>query len=47
MFSNEDLEGDTVLDKIGNNTSMVKYIELYRFTPREYYCIMILTITMK
>lgn len=46
-FSKEDLERDTVLDKIGNSTSVVKDIELHKLTPRVYSCIMILAITMK
>lgn len=34
MFSKEDLEGDTILDKIGSNTLVVKYIELYTYSQR-------------
>ena len=47
MFSKEDLERDTVLDKIGNNTLVVKDIELHKLTPTVYFCLMILSITMK
>lgn len=47
MLSKEDLERDTILDKTGNNTSVVKDIELHKLTPGVYYCIMILAITMK
>lgn len=41
MFSKEDLERDKVLDKIGNNTSVVKDTELHNLTPKVYSCIMI------
>lgn len=47
MFSKEDLEKDAVLDKIGNNTLVVKDIELHKLTARVNSCIMILAITME